>query len=102
MAFTNSSAARSNNNNRGFNPNNDGASDNWKAQGFLNLYVPNKDGKRTKIGAIPLKDSKPNEKLMLDWLKADPTRVQTILANLEIEFRTSESSPGSVPSFIDD
>lgn len=95
MAFNNS-AARSNNNNR----NNNTQDDAWKAQGFLNLYVPNREGKRTKIGAIPLKDSKPNEKKILDWLKEDPKRVEVILENLEMEFRTSEPTEGSIPAFI--
>lgn len=40
--------------------------DSWKAQGFINLYLPAKDGgKRRKLGAIPLKDSKPAEKLLM-------------------------------------
>jgi hypothetical protein len=69
--------------------------DNWKAAGFLNLYLPNMDGKRTKLGAIPLKEGKPNEKLMLDWLKEDPSRVQIILSKLEIEYRSSEPTEGS-------
>jgi hypothetical protein len=88
MAF-NSNAARSNTGNA------PAQNDNWKAQGFLNLYLPNKDGKRTKLGAIPLKEGKPNEAKMLAWLKEDPARVQVILSKLEIEFRSSEPTEGS-------
>ena len=54
MAFSTSNTARNNQ-----------ASDNnesWKAQGFLNLYLPGKDGSKRKLGAIPLKESKPAER----------------------------------------
>jgi len=40
-------------------------SDSWKAQGFLNLYLPSKNGQRKKLGAIPLKESKHSEKHLL-------------------------------------
>lgn len=69
--------------------------DSWKAQGFLNLYLPSKDGKRTKLGAIPLKQSNQREKSMLAWLNEDPKRVATILAKLEIEYRSAEPNEGS-------
>jgi hypothetical protein len=69
--------------------------DQWKAQGFLNLYLPTKDGGRRKLGAIALKEAISTEKAMLDWLKEDPTRVQAILSKLEIEFRTAEPKEGS-------
>lgn len=61
--------------------------DSWKAQGFLNLYLPGKDGVRRKLGAIPLKESKSNEKAMLAWLNEDASRVAMILAKLEIEYK---------------
>lgn len=61
--------------------------DSWKAQGFLNLYLPGKDGVRRKLGAIPLKESKANEKAMLAWLNEDASRVAMILAKLEIEYK---------------
>jgi hypothetical protein len=67
--------------------------DAWRAQGFLNLYLPSKDGgKRRKLGAIPLKKAKPSEGQLIDWLKEDPSRVKAILAKLEIEFQSSEPS----------
>ena len=69
--------------------------DNWKAQGFLNLYLPAKDGKRMKLGAIPLKESKASEKAMLAWLNEDPTRVAIILAKLEIEYKSATPADGS-------
>ena len=62
----------------------------WKAQGFLNLYLPGKQpGSRKKLGAIPLKESRNNEKQLLAWLNEDPSRVAQILAKLEIEFQSA-------------
>lgn len=83
MAFATSSAAtaQSSTNN-----------ENWKAQGFLNLYLPAKNGQRRKLGAIPLKESKANEKQLLAWLNEDPSRVTQILAKLEIEYQSAASN----------
>lgn len=65
------------------------SNDSWKAQGFLNFYLPSKTGGRKKLGAIPLKESKGNEKQLLAWLNEDPSRVAKILASLEIEFQSA-------------
>ena len=64
----------------------------WKAQGFLNFYLPAKNGQRRKLGAIPLKDSKANEKQLRAWLEEDPSRVSRILANLEIDYQSAASN----------
>ena len=61
----------------------------WKAQGFLNFYLPAKNGQRRKLGAIPLKESKANEKQLLAWLNEDPSRVTQILAKLELEYQSA-------------
>ena len=61
----------------------------WKAQGFLNFYLPAKNGQRRKLGSIPLKESKVNEKQLLAWLNEDPSRVTQILAKLEIEYQSA-------------
>lgn len=81
MAFTSSAAAQSST----------AQNDSWKAQGFLNLYLPSKDGKggRRKLGAIPLKDSKPAEKQLLTWLNEDPTRVSVIMSKLVMEYQSA-------------
>ena len=63
----------------------------WKAQGFLNLYLPAKNGQRRKLGAIPLKESKANEKRLLAWLNEDPSRVTKILSKLEIDYQLATS-----------
>ena len=64
----------------------------WKAQGFLNFYLPAKNGQRRKLGAIPLKESKANEKQLLAWLNEDPSRVAQILAKLELEYQSAASN----------
>lgn len=82
MAFdTSSAAAQSSTTN-----------ENWKAQGFLNFYLPAKNGQRRKLGAIPLKESKVNEKQLLAWLNEDPSRVAQILAKLELEYQSAASN----------
>ena len=81
MAFSQSNAAHNNQ-----------TSDNnesWKAQGFLNLYLPGKDGSKRKLGAIPLKEAKPAEKALLTWLNEDPSRVATLLSKLEIVYQSA-------------
>lgn len=68
---------------------------NWKAQGFLNLYLPSKDGKRRKLAGIPLKDNKPNEQSMREWLEKDPGNVAILLSKLIIEYQPAAQSEGS-------
>ena len=51
--------------------------ENWKADGFVNLYLPSTDGgKRKKLGAIPLRANKPAEAALLEWLKKDANNVE--------------------------
>lgn len=70
--------------------------DNWKASGFLNFYLPSKNGARRKLGAIPLKDSVANEKQLLEWLREDPeARAAMILASIQIEYRSAEADPAT-------
>jgi len=74
--------------------------DNWKAAGFLNFYLPAKDGSRVKLGAIPLKDNKPREKALIEALKADPEMIQKVMEHLEVEFNVSEQSEGKAFAFL--
>jgi len=72
------------------------SNDSWKAQGFLNLYLPSKvPGERKKLGAIPLRDTKPNEKDLMAWLNEDPSRVKVILEKLVIEYQSATPAEGS-------
>jgi hypothetical protein len=47
------------------------ANDNWKAAGFINLYLPKAEGGQTKLGAIALRMSNPDEAALFSWLKAN-------------------------------
>ena len=38
----------------------------------------------------------PREKQLLDWLNADPSRVQIILSKLEIDYQPAESGEKAV------
>jgi hypothetical protein len=71
------------------------SNDNWKAQGFLNFYLPTQDGKRKKLGAIALKESRADEKRLLAWLNEDPARAEKILANMIVEYRSATPQEGS-------
>lgn len=57
------------NNNR--NSQRDEQNDNWKAQAFINIYVPRADGSKAKIGAIPLKTAKKLEAALIERLKTE-------------------------------
>ena len=67
--------------------------ENWKADGFINLYLPSTDGgKRKKLGAIPLRANKPSEAALLEWLKKDENYVDKLLSKLELDFQSVEAS----------
>lgn len=66
------------------------ANSNWeKASGFINIYLPSKDGKRRKVGAIPLRASKANEKQMLDFLDEDEGNITKLSAKLIVEYQSA-------------
>lgn len=65
----------------------------WKAQGFINLYLPSKNGEaRRKLGAIALKDSKPSEKALREWLEQDPANIAKVLGKLVMEYQSAAGS----------
>lgn len=69
------------------------SNDSWKASGFVNFYLPSSDdGKRKKFGAIALRDSKPAEAALIQWLRADPANVAKLLSKLEIDFQSVEAA----------
>lgn len=78
MAYNQNAAAGSNN-----------AENNWKSSGFINFYLPSKDGKRRKLGAIGLKDSRENEKALMDWLASDEKNIQKLVKKLVIEYQSA-------------
>jgi len=60
-----------------------------KASGFINIYLPSKDGKRRKLGAIPLRNGKPAEKTLLEWLEADEGNVAKLASKLIVEYQAA-------------
>jgi DNA gyrase/topoisomerase IV subunit B len=83
--------------NNGSNNNQQDNNDNWKAQGFINLYLPSKEeGKQRKIGAIPLRISKASEKQLLEWLKADPANAKKLAEKLIVDFQEAVASETAV------
>lgn len=73
--------------------------DSWKAQGFLNFYLPSDTAAsgREKIGAVGLRSSKASENGVLEYLMAaisDPAkldaRIKSVLTQLIVEFKSAE------------
>lgn len=67
------------------------------AIGFVNLWLPAKNGGRSKLGAIPLKASDERHKALFDAL-SDETKIdqvkQRILELLQLDFQIVESGEG--------
>ncbi len=73
-------------------PFNKGGNDdgNWKADAFLNISVPTKNGKRRRLVAVPLKMSRPKEAALIERLKANPDDVHALKEVLELDFHMAE------------
>ena len=68
-----------------------------RAIGWINLFVTNKNGKKTKIGAIPLNASNNNEKVLNDWLAANPeANAATLLANMSLIYNSGTPAAASI------
>ena len=62
----------------------------WKADGFINIALPDGDGGFVKLGAIPLKCSDENQKRVYEWLNEDPSRVAKLLSACRVDFRPAQ------------
>jgi len=81
-----------------FQSNNNQNNDNWKAQAFLNFYLPKANGEgRHKIGAIPLKDARKYEANLIKRLSEDPEALAKMLTMLQIDFQLVDG-PQAAPS----
>ena len=83
MAFNKSMAFNSTAPNRTGSP----ADDSWKAQAFLNFYLPSKTGGRRKLGAIPLKDSVSGQTELMARIAADPAILTLLLSKMQLEYQ---------------
>ncbi len=74
-----------NSNNKGSNQSN-GNTD-WKADAFINIFLPRKDGSRMKLGFIALKDDHKEQEKILNLLRTDPTAIDRLRSKLVLEFK---------------
>lgn len=90
MAFNTNTASQNSNTNG-----NNSKDESWKAVGFINIFLPARDGSRVKLGAIPLKAAKPREAELANWLAEDDeskSRLNLLLNKLEMEYASAEPS----------
>lgn len=62
------------------------AKENWKAQAFINLYIPTPEGGKRKLGSIPLKESKDFEAALIARLQEEGA-VDALKGALIVDFQ---------------
>lgn len=67
----------------------------WKAQAFLNLWIRKSDGTRTKVGAIPLKETRNFDRALISRLQQDGA-LEAMMNSLELDFQMADKPVGSV------
>ena len=63
--------------------------DDWKAQAFINIYVPAPNGGRRKIGSISLRESKPYEKAIIERLQEEGA-LESLQENAIFDFQLAD------------
>ena len=77
-----------------------GQNNQWKADAFVNLWLPTKGGGRRKLGYIALKGNKAFERAIIERLQAGGQEALDALAEVvEFEFHMAEASEESMPAF---
>ncbi len=71
------------------------ANDDWKAQAFLNIWLPTKSGGKRKVGAIPLKTSRAGDAQLIDFLSGGEDALRSLVNKLEFDFQLSGGNPDS-------
>lgn len=75
--------------------NNNTNSQRWKASAYLNLYVTQKNGQRSKIGAIALYANRNNDARLMNWLNQDlEANAKKLLNNMEMTYVVVEEDSG--------
>lgn len=62
----------------------------WKADGFINVSIPDAEGRLRKLGAIPLRDVDDSQKELREWLQDEekqPARLAKLLASLVLDYK---------------
>lgn len=70
----------------------------WKAQAFLNSFLPRKDGSRAKLGAIALRTSVKTDAAFIEWMDQDPTKNLAKLNTGFIQYEYVRVRDGDVAS----
>lgn len=72
-----------------------GRDQNWKADAFVNILIPTRQGGRRKLGSLALKLSKPMEKQLLDYLADNGDEGLAALKDrLILDFQRSDGNNG--------
>ena len=77
------------------NQNTNQQNDSWKAQAFVNLYVPTPEGGKRKIGTIALKDSKTFEAALIKRLQEEGG-LEALKDALIVDFQMADKEVSSV------
>ena len=70
------------------------SNDDWKAQGFINVYVNVGNGNKRKLIGIPLKEQKAFERMLLERLQQEGG-VEALMENLSITFELANKEVSS-------
>ena len=63
----------------------------WRADGFINVSVPRKDGTAKRLGSLALRIGDDQEmKQLVGWLEDDPSRISKLLEKAIIDFRSAK------------
>lgn len=69
--------------------------DSWKAQAFINVYMPMNDGTRRKLGVLPLKASKKFDAAVIKRLtEGGEEAVAAMAGKIEFDFRLADADDG--------
>ena len=77
---------------RARNASDNGGDDSWKAQAFVNIWMPTADGGRRKVGALPLKDSRAWDAAAIQRLQSGGEEALRAFVNaIEFDFQMAVS-----------
>ena len=70
------------------------ANDDWRAQAFLNVWLPTKSGGKRKVGTIPLKVSRAGDAQLIEFLTSGgEDALRSLVNKLEFDFQLSGGNP---------
>lgn len=71
----------------------------WRADRFLNISVPTKDGGQKQIGGLALKMSDPNHKVLIEWLDQNPDNLRKLVNKMLFSY--NDATPKSAEFDLD-